>query len=677
MGLAASQARFLCITARKADCEYKSTELAQQKLEITKQLSNISNEYSNAMNATKLMWSNEAVGADYGLTYGLLMMPSAINNYNPYMVTTPSGAIVLNNEYAAAAKAAGISKAGGIGSQASRDKFIQALVPGGLVTKETADSITLHDYNAVKNADNSISFESLTPRSDMLSVTWAPTAGMGREPLDKSSGGAMSFADLVFSESMGMQIVDWDQLAKSDAKHSTPAEVAKESDRYKRMIADVELGKVTDDIVNQLLRDRNTYKKNNEHLSDTEAYINKVKNYEELIKNAKKIMAGECSASGAIWDDNGADTSVTVTDVLNKIHTILEDDKTQYENSVTKTTDVAKVNTSANSLNVSGTTYSIVQNGVINHYKDEIENMTIGDILSGNIVLMANGSTSVKAFSEQVSRLLEYFSGILGYSPTKDLTGQGLNVDDASAKALEFAYSMVSKTFLDPDKAVNVGSRYQASAMSENSAYQNAVYSNRIGTDESKSYKGVSLSNMLSAFLTYYDNALAGISSGYVVGADVETSYYVTDNPYYTYIAQEKSEFSAADQKNADFFDQLYNNICEHGWREDAAIDDAEYLESAIKDGRYSMSSLNEDGYYYQTRYNETGYMVEVSDTDAIARAEAEFSSKKAELTYKEDSIDIKSKKVDAELSSLTTEFDTVKQLISKSIEKTFTLFSN
>ena len=98
--------------------------------------------------------------------------------------------------------------------------------------------------------------------------------------------------------------------------------------------------------------------------------------------------------------------------------------------------------------------------------------------------------------------------------------------------------------------------------------------------------------------------------------------------------------------------------------REYTAIDDIEYLESPKKDGRYSMSSLNNVGFFYQTRYNETGYIVEVSDTDAIARAEAEFTSKKAELTYKEDSIDMKTKKLDAEISSLSTEYDTVKSLI-------------
>ena len=131
-------------------------------------------------------------------------------------------------------------------------------------------------------------------------------------------------------------------------------------------------------------------------------------------------------------------------------------------------------------------------------------------------------------------------------------------------------------------------------------------------------------------------------------------------------------------EKVADFYDIMYNNIIENGWREDSSINDTEYLEQCIKNGTYSMTSLNQlDGYYYQTRYTDTGYMVEVSDENAIARAEAEFNAKKAELTYKEDKIDIKTKQLDAEISSLSTEYETVKNLISKSIEKTFTMFQN
>ena len=168
-----------------------------------------------------------------------------------------------------------------------------------------------------------------------------------------------------------------------------------------------------------------------------------------------------------------------------------------------------------------------------------------------------------------------------------------------------------------------------------------------------------------------------GNSSAYVVGKRVDTSAFVTDDRNYRYFAEAEGTATSQKEKLADFYDQLYNNLCEKGWREDASVQDNEYLENALKTGRYAMSSLHEDGYFYQTRYNETGYIVEETDSDAIARAEAEFTQKKAELTYKEDAIDMKSKKSDAEISSLSTEYDTVKQLISKSIEKTFQMFQN
>ena len=213
------------------------------------------------------------------------------------------------------------------------------------------------------------------------------------------------------------------------------------------------------------------------------------------------------------------------------------------------------------------------------------------------------------------------------------------------------------------------------SSMVDNSAYNGAVNNNRIGSNGTQT--AISLTNMMSSFLTYYDNYLRGNDSPYYVGQSLDTTNYVTDDSSYMYVGRSTNNEVTRSQKLADFFDQIYNNICEHGWREDAAIEDGEYFESMLKNSRYCLSSLNNDGYYYQTRYNETGYMVEVSDEDAIARAEAEFTQKKAELTYKEDSIDMKSKKLDAEISMLSNEYEAVKNLISKSIEKTFTMFSN
>ena len=661
MGLAASQARFLCITARKADCEYRSTELAQQKLDITKQMSDISNQYAQAMNATKLVWSHEGLAADCAMTYGLMMLPSAANDFNPYLITSPSGAIVLNTEYAAAARAAGISKAGGVGSQESRDKFISVLAHQGLLTDETAKAITIYDYDV---SNNNGKLECINGSTSTGGVSWNSWAGLGSTPLNKGgSVSIMTLADLTLSESIGQQPIDWALLGVTDpAKQMTKLQYETEKDRLNKLVKDVNTDKpITEDILKELQRIRNEkYDKYSDNgKNDLNEEQNKeLKALDELIEVAKRYYtlndkdktAIKTKVSDYIKDryDAHCDTK-NIDGTTSEKSIILLGDNDELLSTID-----ASVNTKGNRLGAEGTTYSIVENGLINHNKTELEEMTIGDIINKNIVLMSNGE-NLEDFRKNVLRLFDSMVEKLGYSSTKDMYGQGLYVDEYSKMALQFAYDMVTKTFLDTKEAVTSGSSTNATSMTDNSAYANAVEYNRLSK---VGYNAVSLTNMMSAFLTYYENALSGVNSPYVVGKSLKSGYYVTDDPSYQYVMYQSNDVvSEVDKKTADFFDQLYNNILEHGWREDAAIDDSEYLESKLKDGRYSMSSLNPDGYYYQTRYNETGYILEVSDKDAIERAEAEFMAMKAELTLKEDSIDIKTKKLDAEISVLSNEY--------------------
>ena len=621
MGLATSQARFLCITARKADCEYKSTELAQQKLEITNQLSDISANYANAMNSTKLVWKNDLVENDYGLTYNLLMTPSAANDYNPYMVTTSSGAIVLNSEYAAAAKAAGISKAGGIASADGRDKFIAALVPNGIVTQDTANSIMTTDYVATKMDDGTLKLDKANTSATTGNVGWNSGAGMGSTPLDKNSVDGLDISALITSDLIGKQLVDWAQLITTSSEQITSAK-----------------------------------------------YDSTIKDYDVQIKKA---------ATALQYAEPNTEDYTAKKGALDA----LKDKKAKFIEKYPKDkiVDVDRNSFQMDNNSIRDTGFTVVSNGTITYDEDTIKKMTIGDLLSSNIVLMTQNQSADK-MSKYATELMESIASIFGYRNS----GHGLNMDSKSNEALEFAMTMVKNINLKASNAITQGTSVDDKAMTNNSAYVNANDYNRIGTSGKYvfpkgpvSYQAVSVSNLLSSFLTYYDNYMNGNSSAYVVGKRVDTSAFVTDDRNYRYFAEAEGTATSQKEKLADFYDQLYNNLCEKGWREDASVQDNEYLENALKTGRYAMSSLHEDGYFYQTRYNETGYIVEETDSDAIARAEAEFTQKKAELTYKEDAIDMKSKKLDAEISSLSTEYDTVKQLISKSIEKTFQMFQN
>ena len=590
MGLAASQARFLGITMRKAQCEFKSTELAQQKLEITNQLSQIAQDYSNGMNATRLVWSNDEVGADINLAYGLLMMPSVANDYNPYMPSTPSGAIVLNDAFAAAAKAAGISMTGGIPSEDGRDKFLAALVAEGLLSQETAEKIQVTDY-IYDNVNETWDIGTdVTP-----SVSWNGLSGLGAAPKDKSVASYMTLSDMLASEAFGGRVIN---MMAADTRHKYMS-----SGAYSQ------------------LRDE---EQRANYQSATLANISAIFN-----TSSPSNLAGT-HGSGS--------------------------DRDAYLN--------------------------LIINGSISTDSYMFENMTLRDLMSNEVVIMSKdfkeGTSDLDSFAQKIKLIFESIAGIFGYNKPK---GTGLYVDDDSFEALQRAVAMTEAHFLRSGNAIEIGNNSNSSNPTECSAYQNAISNNRIGSDtgDGSGYYAVSLNNMIATFLTYFDNELNGANSPYFAGRSYENeeTYMVTENGNYQYVVgKPETNLVTNDVKIADFYDELYNNLCAKGWRNDSAIDDPEYFQNTIKNGRYQLMSLNMDGYFYQTRYNDTGYLVEEVDKDAIARAEAEYTRKKSELTYKEDYIDLKNKNVDAEIAELNTEMESVKNMISKSVEKTFTMFS-
>lgn len=150
MGLAASQARLLTITARKADCEFESMKLSHQKIALSRDMERISDEYQNAMNKTKLIYDYYGTGtSDMALTYGLLMTPSVYNDYYPKLITDRANRVVLTGSYAAAAQAAGIPAEGYNGTPSSevRNKFVEALSDLGVIAPLTAATIESVSYN--------------------------------------------------------------------------------------------------------------------------------------------------------------------------------------------------------------------------------------------------------------------------------------------------------------------------------------------------------------------------------------------------------------------------------------------------------------------------------------------------------------------------------------------------
>lgn len=99
MGLAASQARLLTITSRKSDVESNLTNIANQKLAMSRQSAALSQAYSDALSAKKMTWDVTSTTAT-PLTYDLLMTPNDTNTQGQYLIADAYGRVMLDDSYA-------------------------------------------------------------------------------------------------------------------------------------------------------------------------------------------------------------------------------------------------------------------------------------------------------------------------------------------------------------------------------------------------------------------------------------------------------------------------------------------------------------------------------------------------------------------------------------------------
>lgn len=597
MGLAASQARFLAITARKNNCEFRSMEIAQQKLSVTRDLQKAADEYQNSLNATKLVWNgdnnSDGTGTTYDLSYAIMMTPSALNEYDPYLITDTQGKIVLSDSMFNAAVKAGIidEKTGdptgngkfSMGSASStddgsRNAFLYQLGVANEVSASTINSIYALGANGYTDA------------------------GVGGEIADKTMANAMPTATFI----------TYLQEAECDEKSTVAIGTSDGEINLSYEIGDSLYG------LNLL----DLFGVGNADVGETEG------------------TAGE--------DGTAAETGKTFDEVF--CTTTTPDSKKDADKLI------------------------ITKNGKVLS-QSEIEHLTLGDFLSGKYEM--SGLMSTEKFAKKAQDVLLAMATLLGYqAPDGDI--KGLNVDDESDAALDQAYEF-SKLLVSQEYAVTAnsgGTMYK----SVQNAISKAQDSNCIA-EGNRDVKSISLSNLLKSYLTYFSMSIDGYDSGFNIDKESsKDSLYITDDLSYYFLITNEEAQTSQDILNADFYNQLYNNLCMYGACADATkrdqITDSTYLNQALKNGQLFVSTLNTDGYYYQGHYTNSEHIAEITDEDAVAQAEAEYNSKKSKLNYKEESLELELKNIDTELSSLTTEYDTVKNLISKNVEKVFTMFS-
>lgn len=162
MGLACSQARLLSLTARKADCEYGISISSMHKMSLTREMSELSQEYYSKLQSKKIAFYNNGkynkMNYGYLMGYGSNFSPiktgsKPLKTENSMILTDYKGQVVLSDDYANAIKSVlgnDIMDAYGRGKTFSKEhiaKMITKVCPGykeediqAIIDKKTVSS---------------------------------------------------------------------------------------------------------------------------------------------------------------------------------------------------------------------------------------------------------------------------------------------------------------------------------------------------------------------------------------------------------------------------------------------------------------------------------------------------------------------------------------------------------
>ena len=566
MGLAASQARLLTITARKSDCEFQSMRYSHQKIALSRDLANLSAEYQNSLDQTKLVYDFYGTGDEtMPLSYSLMMTPSELNGYLPTLATDASGKVVLNSKYAAAARAAGIPQEG-LGCLPStdvRNRFLQGMADSGVITQSAANTY--------------------------MGIQYAQSMGNGT-------------TDLVTTKVEQMTL--------------------------KEMLEYYESGEF----------DNIPYSYSNETMKATL----------EANTNVREVsFRSEDGGVGGLTDGN-----ITLGNILNGNYQILC--STNYESKDNRRGNMDQI--AANIANLDIWEWMFAEFEALlnvagdpgiaeafNYAKSQTESLLSAD----NLAKEYSGKTKENKDDDD-------WTGVLNcMNDKKGNRNQGFVWDWFRKK--EGSYST--------SDYIGIATYYNTKSSKNNRA------------------DGVSISvtNIAYAFLTYFAQAMEGLSrSDYKVdntvgNRTVENSNLIgLDDQSFLFDVVVDTGVNTDQALISGFYDAIFNQLCLRGWTENDKVDDNDYLHEMLKTGKFFLATCSDDGYYYQGNYSTNTYVREVTDEEAVAKAEAKYNTEKQKLNQKEEILDLKMKNLDTEISSLTTEYDTIKSVISKNIEKSF-----
>lgn len=158
----------------------------------------------------------------------------------------------------------------------------------------------------------------------------------------------------------------------------------------------------------------------------------------------------------------------------------------------------------------------------------------------------------------------------------------------------------------------------------------------------------------------------------------IENMISNTGEPEYAWIDEnDKTNKGNADAK-AQWYTNLFNRM-KQGYKilENGLASSSEWIEFALESGLVRMEQVDKSFNWKSLDYKTCSAITEETSSEASTKAEAEYNRAMKDIDAKDSLYDMQLKNIDTEHSALQTEYETLKSVISKNIDRTFKFNQN
>lgn len=152
-----------------------------------------------------------------------------------------------------------------------------------------------------------------------------------------------------------------------------------------------------------------------------------------------------------------------------------------------------------------------------------------------------------------------------------------------------------------------------------------------------------------------------------------------TGEPKYAWIDQNDTTNKGNADAKAQWYTNLFNRM-KDGFKaiENGLASSSEWLEFALESGLVSMEQVDKNFNWKSLDYKTCAKITEQTDNSAaVAKAEAEYTRAMNDIDAKDSMYDMQLKNIDTEHSALQTEYESIKNVLNKNIERTFKFSQN